>query len=75
VQLEAGDTLLLYTDGVTEARDEHDDLFGDHRLRRVFQDAWEEPAEIIERLRTAVRAHERLQHSRDDQTLVAVRVL
>jgi len=75
VQLEAGDTLLLYTDGVTEARDEHDDLFGDHRLRRVFQDAWEEPAEIIERLRTAVRAHERFQQARDDQTLVAVRVL
>jgi sigma-B regulation protein RsbU (phosphoserine phosphatase) len=75
VELEPGDTLLLYTDGVTEARDEHGDLFGEHRLRRVFQDAWEEPAEIIERLRAAVTAHERFQHSHDDQTLVAVRVL
>lgn len=75
VQLEPGDTVLLYTDGVTEARDEHDDLFGQHRLRRVLQDAGEEPEEMIERLRAAVMAHEHGQRAHDDQTLVVARVL
>jgi sigma-B regulation protein RsbU (phosphoserine phosphatase) len=33
--LEPGDTLFLYTDGVTEAMNRADELFGDHRLRRA----------------------------------------
>jgi serine phosphatase RsbU (regulator of sigma subunit)/class 3 adenylate cyclase len=32
LQLEHGDVLVLYTDGVTEAQDEHQALFGDQRL-------------------------------------------
>ncbi len=36
IQLEAGDTLLLYTDGVTEAEDKDRNLFQDSRLKEVF---------------------------------------
>lgn len=36
VQLEPGDTLLLYTDGVTEAEDRERNLFQDWRLKEVF---------------------------------------
>jgi sigma-B regulation protein RsbU (phosphoserine phosphatase) len=75
VHLEPRDTLLLYTDGITEARDDHDDLFEQRRLQRVLRDAGEVPAEMIERLRAAVVAHERGQPARDDQTLVVARVL
>jgi len=35
-QLEPGDTLLLYTDGVTEAEDKDRNLFQDERLKEVF---------------------------------------
>ena len=35
VQLERGDTLLLYTDGITEAQGTAEDLFGVDRLTRV----------------------------------------
>jgi anti-sigma regulatory factor (Ser/Thr protein kinase) len=38
VRLEAGEDLLLYTDGVTDAVGEHD-RFGEHRLRRVMAEA------------------------------------
>ena len=75
VLLEPGDTLLLYTDGVTEARDKNDEMFEQHRLRRILQDAEKEPAELIERLRAAVQAHENGGPSRDDQTLLVARVL
>jgi sigma-B regulation protein RsbU (phosphoserine phosphatase) len=36
MQLEPGDTLLLYTDGVTEAEDRDRNLFQDWRLKEVF---------------------------------------
>ena len=75
MQLERGDTLLLYTDGITEAQGTAEDLFGIDRLTRVFRDGGDRPAELIDRLRDAVRAHEHGQAARDDQTLVAARVL
>lgn len=36
IQLELGDTLLLYTDGVTEAEDRERHLFEDGRLKEAF---------------------------------------
>lgn len=36
IQLEPGDTLLMYTDGVTEAEDPDRNLFQDTRLKEVF---------------------------------------
>jgi len=36
IQLEPGDTLLLYTDGVTEAEDRERNLFEDVRLKEAF---------------------------------------
>jgi sigma-B regulation protein RsbU (phosphoserine phosphatase) len=75
VELERGDTLLLYTDGITEAQGTAEDLFGVDRLTRVFRDGGNLPAELIDRLRKAVRAHEQGEAAGDDQTLVAARVL
>ena len=75
VQLEQGDMILLYTDGITEARAADSDLFESDRLNRVLCDGGDRPAELIERLRTAVRAHEQGEAARDDQTMLAARVL
>lgn len=36
--LDPGDTLFLYTDGVTEAMNPADELFGDQRLRRAAEE-------------------------------------
>jgi sigma-B regulation protein RsbU (phosphoserine phosphatase) len=74
VQLEPGDTLLLYTDGITEARGNAQDLFGSDRLTRMFRDGGNLPAELIDRLREAVRAHMHSETAEDDQTIVAARI-
>ena len=37
IQLCEGDRLLLFTDGVTEARDESGEEFGDHRLEQCLR--------------------------------------
>jgi len=58
VRLEPGDVCVLYTDGITEARNRHEptELFGDDRLRAVLAAAAGEPArEVVRQLRQAVR--------------------
>ncbi len=72
--LEPGDRLLFYTDGVIEARDESDELFGLERLVEITErHAASELAtsEILRRLSHSVLEH---QHGRlqDDATLLLV---
>ena len=70
--LEPGDRLLLYSDGITEARDTHGEFFGEHRLvdftRRAELAGLPAP-ETLRRLTAAVLAHQGGQ-LQDDATLV-----
>ena len=75
VRLERDDVVLLYTDGITEARSMDNNQFDRERLMREFRDGCGCPRELIHHLRDAVRAHEKGQPPRDDQTLVVTRVL
>jgi sigma-B regulation protein RsbU (phosphoserine phosphatase) len=45
-RLEAHDLLIIYTDGVTEARNEDEEEFGEHRLLALAQNAGEERAAL-----------------------------
>lgn len=72
--LEPGDTVLLYTDGVTEARTPEGELFGKDRLADLAErEAASErpPDELIRRLVQAVLAHQ-AGSLRDDATLLLV---
>jgi sigma-B regulation protein RsbU (phosphoserine phosphatase) len=75
LQLEPGDTLLLYTDGITETRNLSGDQFEPLLLRQAFRDAGARPAQVVEHIRQAVRVHEQGQCPKDDQTLVAARAV
>ena len=45
LQLEPGDRLYLYTDGVTEATNSHEELFGDERLQNALNEYMDLPVE------------------------------
>ena len=59
--LEPGDWLALYTDGITEARDESGAWFGEERLAEFLRRAiagGQAPAETVRRLTEAVLQHQ-----------------
>lgn len=73
-QLRPGDTLLLYTDGVTEADDGSDTLFSVPRLERLLAASdIREMRDLVTEVRDAVVAFEAGAPRADDMTLLALR--
>lgn len=73
-QLRPGDTLLLYTDGVTEADDGSDTLFSAPRLERLLAASdSREMRDLVAEVRDAVVAFEAGAPRADDMTLLALR--
>ena len=71
IQLEPGDRLCFYTDGVAEARNEVGEGYGTERLERAFAAHGALPAEALaERLTADQRAFRGDQKLTDDVTLV-----
>ena len=74
VTMEEGDVLLLFTDGVTEARIKGGELFGEERLERILvESASGEPEEILAKIREAVRDWTGSDSNQDDLTMVVVK--
>ena len=74
-QLEAGDVLCLYTDGVTEARDPDDEEYQIERLTDLVVSNRDRPAEEIgEAILNNVRAFSQSEQQADDVTLLIVKV-
>ena len=71
-RIEPGESLVIYTDGLTDAMDPSDALFGEERLRTLLQSHHgADPAEILEPGRRGARqahvaraARRRYQHHR-----------
>jgi sigma-B regulation protein RsbU (phosphoserine phosphatase) len=74
VQLAAGDLLVAFTDGVSEAMNGAQEEWGEERLLPVLQDARNEPLPaVIERVMTGADAYVAGAPQHDDMTLVVVR--
>jgi len=75
IQLAAGCTLLLYTDGVTEAAGAQDEMYGAERLKALIGPLHGDPPQVIcERLLEQVTAYTGGTAPGDDIALVCVRV-
>ncbi len=73
VDLGAGDTMLLYSDGVTEAGIEYGDEFGDERLEQVLREnASLSSSALVQKVIDEVSAFSGASRS-DDVTVVALR--
>lgn len=71
IRLEPGDTLIFYTDGVTEAMNEDNDEFGIERLRLAAVNHTSHPAaQIVQAITKAIQDHAGETAQSDDITLV-----
>ncbi|NOG55449.1 MAG: PP2C family protein-serine/threonine phosphatase [Planctomycetes bacterium] len=73
--LNTEDTLILFTDGVTEAMSPTRELFGVERLDEAILCCSGEPDCIIGSLTAAVAQHEQGNRPVDDQTIVALKLI
>jgi sigma-B regulation protein RsbU (phosphoserine phosphatase) len=74
VPLEDDCTLIVYSDGVTEAMNSEEEQFGDDRIAAVFDKCKHaSPSEIIDQLVAAVKNHAAGYPQSDDITVVVMR--
>lgn len=74
--LAAGDTVLMYTDGITEAAAPNGERFGVHRLEEVVRNSLHVPAaQVCRRVISAAEAFAEGQPQFDDMTAIVLRVL
>ena len=71
-QLQVGDRLLLYTDGIVETVGGRGELFGIERLKKVLLGGDEGHIAFLDRLFTEVERFERQGAQKDDCTAIAI---
>ena len=72
VTVTAGCTLVLYTDGISEAMDHKNETYGLKRLEEVLSEPADSPAAVGQRLLVDVERHAAGQVRSDDMCLVCV---
>lgn len=76
LQLNAGDTVIMYSDGVTEAQNDRDEEFGEARLISCVTDhANLPPAGLAKRVLSAAQEFSLGRHQNDDMTVTVARFL
>jgi sigma-B regulation protein RsbU (phosphoserine phosphatase) len=75
LQLETGDVLVMYTDGITEVENPERESWGEERLETVLRDCrYRTPAQIVGRILDEVLAFAQNRSQSDDMALVIVGV-
>jgi adenylate cyclase len=75
VTLKPGETLILVTDGVTEAQDAQGSFFGRDRLSAAGEIGAAKATAIVDQIRDRVRSFEGGAEATDDLTVMAIRYL
>lgn len=76
VELGSGDTLVLYTDGITEAQSPNQDFFGLNRLIYIIESRGGDPPEMLQQfIQAEVNSFRRNAAWQDDATLLVLKTL
>lgn len=73
IKLEPGDTVVLYTDGITESFNDKREMFGVDGLDAALEGCSGQPACVVDSVHGALYEHTRSRTRDDDQTIVALR--
>jgi serine phosphatase RsbU (regulator of sigma subunit) len=75
VAIQPGDLLVVFSDGILEAANAHDEEFGEARILAAVEENWAgSPAEILDAVLAKVRTFLGKELPHDDQTLMVVRL-
>ncbi|MBI3005953.1 MAG: PP2C family protein-serine/threonine phosphatase [Ignavibacteriales bacterium] len=74
VKLKKGNTLILYTDGISEAMNSKQEMYGFDRLERCVKEANGTARDVRDRILDDVRAFAGTAPQHDDMTVVVVKV-
>jgi phosphoserine phosphatase RsbU/P len=72
--LQSGDLLVVYTDGIVEARDTHEQMFGNDRLRELVATGPSSAQALLDNIVNAVQEHQQSTLGTDDQTLLILKI-
>ncbi|MCE9499298.1 MAG: SpoIIE family protein phosphatase [Leptospira sp.] len=74
IDMNVGDVMLMFTDGVTEAMNKHGEQFDEERLRNTFMKNSElHPEEMLSKIYADLKIHTDNFEQNDDITLLAVK--
>jgi sigma-B regulation protein RsbU (phosphoserine phosphatase) len=76
IRLDSGDTIIVFSDGVSEALSTSGEEFGDERLQAIAQATGQATAQtIVDRIVTDVRTFTKGAPQSDDITVMVIRYL
>ena len=75
IRLEPGDGLLVFTDGIPDAKNPQDEFFGHERLREIVKQAGASPAKLTKRIGAELETFSASEEQFDDITILAARRL
>jgi len=73
-QLQKGDQIVIYTDGVTDARNPSGEMFGTRRLDRVLEACGPEASALLDSILASLENFAAGHPADDDRTLIVARV-
>ncbi len=72
--MDKGDLLVLYTDGMTEAKSPVGEEFGIERLKKCIAESPAEADACMQSIHSAVKSHQAMTPANDDQTLIVIQI-
>ncbi len=73
LDLELGDRFYMYSDGITEARNEHGEMFGEERMHAVMNEG-KDDADLFSTIMNTVQDHIGSSDKEDDISLVEITI-